>query len=262
MRKSNTSKVIDFIKKISLTNVQILAIEAAKILFPKNKTALFVSDGKYLLISKDTVTAEQTIKDLCALFSRLRYMEENYMIYVLPREQLSMCVFQEGANDLSENGAVGQYDLGNGNHLCKIGSNLRITTSSDVTLSYVADMTNLADSINHYLCARIIPTALMPTSRFRFGLSINDLLTRSSVVLAFLSMIVAVIATIVSPVFSVEYANEYGYSTIKQSQFDSIMTWPVGVDSIIMIKHNTVIKVVHDTIFIKEPPVKSHIQNK
>lgn len=262
MCKSNTSQIIDLIKKINLTNVQILAIEAAKILFPKDKAALLISNGKILLFSKDAATADQTIKDMSALFSRLSYMEKNYMIYVLPAEQIQMCVFQEGANDFSENGAVGQHDLGNGNHLCKTGSNMRIITSSNVTLSYVADMTNLADSINRYLCSRIIPTASMPTSRLRFGLSVNDLLSRSSVGLAFLSMIVAIIATIVSPVFSVEYANEHGYSTIKQSQFDSIMTWPVGVDSIIMIKHNTVIKVVHDTIFIKEQPVKSHVQNK
>lgn len=262
MRKSNTSKVVNLIKKISLTNVQILAIEAAKILFPIDKAALVISNGKILLFTKDAATADQSIKDMCALFSRLSYMEKNYMIYVLPAEQIHTCVFQEGANDFSENGAVGQYNLGNGNHLYKTGSNMRIITSSNETLSYVADMTNLTDSINRYLCSRIIPTALMPTNRFRFGLSINDLLTRSSVGLAFLSMIVAVIATIVSPMFSVEYANEHGYSTIKQSQFDSIMTWPAGVDSIVLIKQITVTNVVHDTIFVKESPVKSHIQNK
>lgn len=262
MCKSNISKVIAIIKKIRLTKVQILAIEAARILFPRNTTALFVTGEKILLISIDALTAEQTIKDLCALFSRLHYMEENYMIYVLPQEQISMCVVQEGANDFAENGAVGEYDLGNGNRLCKTDAVLRIDTSSNETLSYVTDLSNLADSINHYLFARIIPTSLMPASRFRFDLSINDLLTRVSIIIAFLSTIVAIVATIVSPFLSVNYANEHGYSTIKQSQFDSIVAWPSNFDSIVMIKQNTIIKVKHDTIFIKESPVKSLIKNK
>lgn len=262
MSKSNTSKIIAIIKNIKLTNVQILAIEAAHFLFPKNKTALLISDGRIRLISRDASTAEQTIKDLCELFSRLRYMEENYMIYVLPQEPIPMCVFQEEANDLSESGAVGQYELGNGNRLCKNGSSLRITTSSNDTLLYVADLTNLADSIYRYLCARILPTALMPTCRFRFGLSINDFITRTSVGLAFLGIITAIFAMLVSPVLSVDYANEHGYSTIKQSQFDSIMSWPDGIDSIVVIKHNAAVKVMHDTIFIKDLPGKPHFQCK
>lgn len=256
MFKSNARKVVDIISQANLADVQILAVEAAKVFFPKDQTALLYAEDNWYLLAKDEKSANNTVADICELMSRLKYMETNHIVCVLQQDRITTNVFQEGVSDLTSDGAVDEYGLGNGNRIRIAGQHSCIKSENGTTtLPIVTNISNISSDLNHYFHARIIPTALMPTYKRWLGLTLNDFVTRASLIIAALSLLAAIGATWFSPRYSVEYANDHGYSTIKQSQFDSLMAWPMFCDSMVVIKRDTVYVIVHDTVYEKVPSI-------
>ena len=76
-------------------------------------------------------------------------------------------------------------------------------------------------------------------------MSANDYLAKKSIIIARNSMIISVFVACLSPVASVIISNEYGYSTINKSQFDSLVK--VVSDSKMSLNLDTVKQSVNDS---------------
>ncbi len=248
--------IIDCINKTNITDAQMLGVEISGILFSEKESALVIEDDQAVLICANDEKSKEKIAILSELFSLMQYMEANHIIYVVKQEMEGQIIFQHNVNDLKEDGVPGEFNLGNSNKFINHGGRYFIENKNgSVKLNHNTDLSFLYDECIHYFCSIILPTALMGEFISHKYMSPNDYFTKKSITIARNSMIVAVIIACLSPIVSVKISNEYGYSTINKSQFDSLVN--AVSNTTISLRHDTVKQFVPDSFKRKSTVQKS-----
>lgn len=238
--------IIDKINKTQIKDAQMLGVEISEILFKENESALVIDEGQVILICANAEKSKEKIAILCELFSLMQYMEANHIIYVVKQDIVNFVTFQNHANDFKEDGIPGEFDLGNSNRLIKQGGRYIVENNNGLAkLNHNTDLSFLYDDCIHYFCSVILPTALMGEFISHNYMSTNDYHTKKSISIARNSMIISICVACLSPIASVIISNEYGYSSINKSQFDSLVK--VVSDSKMSLNLDTVKQSVNDS---------------
>jgi len=217
-------KVIRKLDDIDVSNIMPFGTQHADILFPIAERAIVKWQGHYYLILPEQKNFNDEYKVLTELFSYLRYMENEHIIYVQPLIT-DVQVFLHKANDQKKTSVKEEYDLGNNCTLCISNNTPSINcTEANIAMSNVSDITVLTKEIEHYLQSYIYPTNGLHDFITRDFLSESDYQTQRSVKISRVSVAVAILIALFSPVATLLLSNNWGYVTITESQFDVIKT--------------------------------------
>lgn len=152
-------KVIDFINKQTDTSALPFGSNVSHLLFKKGEKALFLHDGRYSLLLKESLDATKSVKMLLELFSYLRDMEKEHVIYVQKGlNKKDSCLLYEGCNDLRWSQASQKYDLGDNIYLKAVEGQFQICDNDKVVLNKTVNVDFLSNEIDKYLCSLVYPT--------------------------------------------------------------------------------------------------------
>lgn len=219
--RSEVESVIRQMAESNVIDLMPFGIHYGGTLFPERKRAVVKEAGCYYLLLPEGSDKNVEFALLTELFSYLRYMEENHIIYVRQSER-PVDVLLEGYRDKHLNSATGEYDLGNGCSLKIEDGTPIIMCSTNTPLQSHLDITSLAADIEHFLLAYIYPTAALHDFIANDYLSKPDFQTKRSVSISRKSILVAVIIAVISPVVTIILGNKYGIATLNRQQFDTL----------------------------------------
>ncbi|MBO5631535.1 MAG: hypothetical protein J5965_20900 [Aeriscardovia sp.] len=219
--RSEVESVIRQMAETDVKELMPLGIQYGSTLFPERKRAVVKEADCYYLLLPEGSNKNEEFALLTELFSYLRYMEENHIVYVRHSER-PVDVLLDGYRDKNLNSAAGEYDLGNGCSLKTEDGTPKILCSDNTTLQSDLDITSLAADIEHFLLAYVYPTAVLHDFIANDYLSKSDFRAKRSISISRISIIVAVIIAVLSPVVTIILGNKYGISTLNKQQFDTL----------------------------------------
>ena len=227
------SKIKEAIKRISKTDishpVDVLGNILADILFKKDKSALFVNSetGKVLLLLPTEETNNNKHKAfllLTELVAVLQNFESQGIIYVVDDYCLSENLFYQGKDIFEKDQRPGVY---------KVSNNMTLKQHDDLIVTLNAGDKELMTSIVVYdqvgaLLVRYLSGIVLPTKSLKEYVKMGfktreERNTQLGLRYSVISVTIAVLIAVLSPFLSVQVANRYGFSTIKQEQMDSLL---------------------------------------
>lgn len=218
----DVKKVICQMTDIDVSNILPFGVQHSEILFPIGKRAIVEWQGHYYLVLPSNSSFNEEYKVLTELFSYLRYMENEHIVYVHPIDS-KISVLLNNVSDQKRKSVKEEYDLGNNCTLCIVKDIPTIVSSElDVKMENVHDITALSREIEHYLHSYIYPTTSLKGFIKHDYLSESDYQTKRSVSISRKSIIVAILIAVCSPIATLFISNMWGYVTITESQFDII----------------------------------------
>ena len=218
------SEVESVIRQMAETDIKELmpfGIQYGSTLFPERKRAVVKEAGSFYLLLPEGSNKNEEFALLTELFSYLRYMEENHIVYVRQSER-PVDVLLDGYRDKNLNSATGEYNLGNGCSLKIEDGTPKILCSDNTLLQSLLDITSLTADIEHFLLAYVYPTATLHDFIANDYLSKTDFQAKRSVNISRMSIIVAVIIAVLSPVVTIFLGNKFGIATLNKQQFDTL----------------------------------------
>lgn len=195
------------------------------LLFPKNQKALLYMDGHFILLLSNDADATNEIKNLIDLFSHIRYMENEHIIYVQNGEnQDADYLLYEGCDDMRKLSILQGYDLGCGYEL-KTEQDVYFVCLNDGSkvLSQNVNIDFLAEEIKKYLEGRIFPTIAVNRLIKQNYLSDNDYNNQQALKISRNSILVALLIACISPLITLLLSNKWGKATINDTQFETIL---------------------------------------
>ena len=244
-------EIIDSIDKQPLTIEASFGYNVSNVLFRKGEKALLRIDGKYCLLLGESIDAAESTRMLLELFSYLRDMEKEHIIYV--QQSLGdkdSFLFYEECKDLRWSQASQRYNMGDNCYLKELKGQFQIFDNGNVVLKQAVNLDFLSDEIEQYLCSLIYPTNTLKRFIKQGYLSDNDYYNNEAQSLSRKSIIVALIIACVSPIVTLLLSNQWGVTTIIDSQYSSIgevielQKQTKAKDSVIIGQLDSVLKVI------------------
>ena len=196
----------------------------AEHLFRRKECALLCQDKHYTLILAPNADAKKSLQTLVELFSLLRYMEQEHIIYVQAGEaQEEDFIFYYGCNDIKKSTAHHGYELGEGYILKSDQGSYLIQLNDNALLSQNVNLDFLSSEVERYLCGRILPTAAINDYIAHDYLSDNDYNSKQSLRVSRSSVVVALIIACLSPIVTLWLTNRWGILTIEGTQYNTII---------------------------------------
>ena len=196
----------------------------AELLFGRKERALLYLDSHYTLLLVPSVDAKKSLQTLVELFSLLRYMEQEHIIYVQAGEAQEVdFIFYYDCNDIKKSTAHHGYELGEGYILKSDQSSFFIQLNENVILSQNVNLDFLSGEVERYLCGRILPTAAINDYIAHDFLSENDYNNKQALRVSRFSIVVALIIACLSPFVTLWLTNKWGISTIEETQYKTII---------------------------------------
>lgn len=218
----------------------------AEFLFGRKERALLHSDNHYTLLLVPCVDAKKSLQTLVELFSLLRYMEQEHIIYVQAGEAQDVnFIFYYGCNDIKKSTVHHGYELGDGYMLKSDQGSYLILLNENVILSQNVNLDFLSGEVERYLCGRILPTAAINDYIAHDFLSENDYNNKQALRVSRFSVIVALIIACLSPFVTLWLTNRWGVSTIEETQFKTIIE-SIGVKTKTNSKEE--VKTLHNSV--------------
>ena len=207
---------------MDVSNILPYGIQYSEILFPIGVRAIVEWQDRYYLVLPEESNFNDEYKLLTELFSYLRYMENEHIVYVQSITS-KVSVLLNGVSDQKKNTVREEYDLGNNCALC-LNNNLPSIhcVARGVQMTNVNDVTSLRSDIEHYLQSYIYPTTSLSYFIKHDYLSESDYQTKRSVSISRVSIVVAIIIALCSPIVTLLISNKWGYVTINDNQFEII----------------------------------------
>lgn len=226
---------INKILKAKISNEEVFGKFASGILFPKNSYSLVRNSNEYYIFAANKENADNCFSELCELLSKLRYLEDNHMIYVIPKNIDEVIAFSQDVNILRHSMDLTYYDDG-GFKLNLEENDSSITTSTNEKLSKFITVSELSPEIDHFLTSCIYPTPLLKNCIDKGFRSNNDYIAHKSLIISRIMIWVSIIVFILSPVITIICSNKFEKATINTDQYDTIIhklsSITKGIDSI------------------------------
>lgn len=239
----------------SITDIGYLGIAIKGVFFTSRKCALYLEPSKrkaclfYPINEKHA--DRQTFSRLISLITFIEYLQQENLVYLQPTQMNHDVLFYQNYNssfllggmydpdvkyaitkdeylriDLSPTPATIKLPNGGSFLAGQIKSDLLfITDAKGNCYLQSTDVSSLYDKLYSLLCCRAFPTETL--SRFiQNGYCTDDeKRNKRSLTLSRASFLVALLALILtSPCVTTPYSNHHGYTTIEQSQFDTLKT--------------------------------------
>lgn len=224
MEKLN-KKAIKAYAQQGFDEVKPFGLSVAHILFARGERALLHINGHYLILLPQNADATKELKTLAELLSYLRYMEQEYIVYVQNGEvQSNDFVFYSGCDDMKKLSAIQGYELGDGVILKETAGNYQICANGKTAeLSQIVNIDFITEDVEHYLCGRLLPTAALQSFIDHGFLSENDYNNHQTLKISRRSILVALIIACLSPIVTLWMTNKWGISTIEKTQYSTII---------------------------------------
>lgn len=218
--------IIDDLLKINIQDPEVFGDLISKYLFKDGESALLIYGQKPYLLVRNTATdsfISSKILLLLELISVIESLQKSHDVLVLNSVGNPVCVYYDGKQQLS-NTLQDIYKL-SGNQVLTVGPRNQISINKDSSplLSKVIELTSLQMEFAKYMSSVVLPTSGL--SKFKEnGYVDNDIyLNLRSLKVSRISIIVAVIIALLSPIVSVVLNNAISYSTIERNQFEQII---------------------------------------
>ena len=209
-------------ESLDVSNILPFGIQYSEFLFPIGVRAIIEWQEHYYLVLPETASFNAEYKVLTELFSYLRYMEEEHIIYVQSIPS-TVSVLLNGVCDQKKNTVKEEYDLGNNCTLCIVNNLPSIyCAGTGIKMTNVNDVSALASDIKQYFQSYIYPTTSLSYFIKHDYLSESDYQTKQSVSISRASIAVAIIIALFSPIATLLMSNKWGYVTINENQLDEI----------------------------------------
>jgi len=250
--ESITKEVIKYIDNQGCCHDIYFGYNVASLLFPKGEMALLRIQKHYVILLPEGKDATDSIKCLIELFSYLKDMEGEHIIYVQQgSEQQDDFILYERCGDMRWIQASRKYDLGDGSYLLEEGGRYHVVSKDGKKIliqNVIVDF--LSEEIERYFCGRIYPTTALKRYIERGFLIENEYYNNTAQKLSLCSIVVALVIACLSPLIILWLSNKWGKSTITESQYSPMMEMiekqglPNTVDSMIMEKLDSIKKVI------------------
>lgn len=212
---------INKILKAKISNEEVFGKFASGILFPKNSYSLVRNSNEYYIFAANKENADNCFSELCELLSKLRYLEDNHMIYVIPKNIDEVIAFSQDVNILRHSMDLTYYDDG-GFKLNLEENDSSITTSTNEKLSKFITVSELSSEIDHFLTSCIYPTSLLQDCITKGMRSNNDYIAHKSLLISRIMIGISLFVFILSPIITTIVSNRFAELTICSEQYDTI----------------------------------------
>ena len=219
--------IIDDLLKIDVQDPEVFGDLISKYLFKEGESALVINRQKPYLLVRNTATdlfVRSKILLLFELMSVIESLQKSHDVLIITGDVDPICVYYEGKkyiNNITHN----LYKLSDNNLVLAIESddNISINKGYSKLLSKVIELTSLQMEFAKYLSSVILPT--LGLSKFKENGYLDDdvFLNIRSLRISRISVIIAIILALLSPIISVVLNNTITYSTINETQFNQIL---------------------------------------
>lgn len=233
------SKIKSVIKRIAKTDitssVDMLGDVIADILFKDRKSALFVNNDNHtvLLLLPTNVKnkrKQESILRLIELLAILEKLERDGLIYVDDSNYLPVCFFYQSKELFEQDQCPGTYKVSKHVTLNNLDdTNLTLKLLDEELMSTSAVIERAGVPLARFLCSSCLPTRSLWDYVDRGFKTKEERNTQLGLRYSIISMTIAVLIALVSPIISVLTANRIGFSTIKREQMDSLINYPQPV---------------------------------
>lgn len=225
-----TSKIIDDILKIDITeNVFLLGDYVASDLFGRMALAINIdgrADEVLFLRDASKQTIQNQLLQLTEIIGTLEDLEKkNYLLVVeADEEQLTNVLFYKRKTQFNGKQLPHEYIISDQLVLTtNIGEPIKILDNENVILEGKKVSQILMLSIKRLFCSRVLPTKALLDYKKRGYKTLEEFNTNKGLKFSVISMIIALIIAVLTPVGTLLLGNRYSISTLNSNQFDSIL---------------------------------------
>ncbi len=218
--------IIDDLLEIDVQYPEVFGNLISKYLFKDGESALVINGQRSYLLVRKTATdsfVHSKILLLLELIAVFESLQKSHDILILNSVRDPICVYYDAKEQLN-NIMHDMYRLSD-NQVLILGTHNRISINKDSTplLSKAIELTSLQTEFAKYMSSVILPTSGL--SKFKEnGYVDNDVfLNMRSLKVSRLSVIVAIILAVLSPIISIVLSNAMSYSKIEGKQFKQII---------------------------------------
>lgn len=223
-------KVIERISNIDVANeVELLGDIICDILFETNKHAFYIeqdSDRVSILlpIVRNKAQEQKEILLFTELLAVLEDLKNNHLIYVSKDTVDNEQFFYQGKVFFDKDQRPNVYKIANNVSLSvPAEGELTLIENGRVVMSGVPVDSQIGSSLATFLMSRVLPTNSLKEYVKRGFLTKEEKYTRRGLKYSIISMVIAISIATISPLLSVFVSNQYGISTLKQQQLDSLI---------------------------------------
>lgn len=227
--EKNNKKIITLISNIKIDCVDRLGDLISPLLFKEQKCALFLSvKEKNVSILLPPNSSQEELHNkfimLTDLVTLLKYLEKNRLIYIIPQEETYFSEFyyqnkQDYCKTQSEDIIkINKYEVLKNEMIKSVyrGGTIVLQTVNPIT-------TVLYSDLMYYLNSIIYPTAELKKYIQRNFKSEELYISTKSIIISRISIVVAVVIAVLSPIITLYLSNKYGITKLDEIQFKKII---------------------------------------
>lgn len=246
-------KMLKALRDQSITDIGYLGIAIKDVFFTSRKCALYLEPSQrqacLFYPTNEKHADRQTFSRLISLITFIEYLQQENLVYLQPTQMNHEVLFYQNFDhsfllggkydpdvkhaitkdeflriDLSPTPATVKLPNGGSVQAGQVRSDLLfITDAKGNRFLQSTDVSSLYDKLYSLLCCRAFPTETLRRFIQNGYCTDDENRNKRSLILSRASFLVALLALILtSPWVATPYSNQHGYTTIDQTQFDTL----------------------------------------